>query len=68
MTLTKQEKEVMKLLVKKELEEVEKKGEKVLIANSPFLSSLARLHSKDLPFLKTEKLYQEFLKNLLKKL
>jgi len=68
MTFTKEDKEVLKLLVKKELETLEKKGEKLLIVNSPFLSSLARLHSKDLPFLKTAKLYQEFLKGLLKKI
>ncbi len=68
MTLSKEDKEALKILVKKELKEVKKEGEKVLIANSPFLSSLARIHSKDLPFLASEKLYQEFLEKLLKKL
>ena len=68
MTLTKEDQEALKILVKKELKEVEEKGEKLLIANSPFLSSLARVHSKDLPFLTSIRLYQEFLEKLLKKL
>lgn len=68
MTFAKEDKAVLKILVKKELEEVKKEGEKVLIANSPFLSSLFRMQSKDLPFLKTAKLYQGFLEGLLKKL
>jgi len=68
MTLTKEEKTILKVLVGKELEAVKKEGQKILIVNSPFLSGIARMHAKDIPFLASEKLYQEFLKGLLKKL
>ena len=68
MTLTQEDKEILKVLVKKELDTVEKKGREVLIVNSPFLSSVFRMESKDIPFLATIELYQEFLKNLLNKL
>lgn len=68
MTLTKQEKTILKTLVKKELEAVRKEGKNIFIVNSPFLSGRYRMHSKDLPFLKTKNTYQKFLKNFLKKL
>ena len=68
MTLTEEEKTILKVLVGKELEAVKKEGQKILIVNSPFLSSLARTHAKDIPFLASEKLYREFLEGLLKKL
>jgi hypothetical protein len=68
MTLTKEEKTLMKVLVEKELKAVEKEGKNILVVNSPFFSSIARVHSKDIPFLTSEKLYLEFLENLLKKL
>ncbi len=68
MTLTKEEQALLKVLVEKELEAVEKEGKNIFIVNSPFLSGLARMHAKDIPFLKTEKLYQEFLKKLSEKL
>lgn len=66
--LTKEEKIILKVLTGKELEAVKKEGKNIFIVNSPFLSSLSRIHAKDLPFLASEKLYQEFLKKLLKKL
>ncbi len=68
MTLTKEEKTILKVLVEKELEAVKKEGQNIFIVNSPFLSGLARLHSKDIPFLASEKLYREFLKRLSEKL
>lgn len=68
MNITKEEKTILKVLVEKELEAVKKEGQKIFIVNSPFLSGLARLHSKDLPFLASEKLYREFLEKLLGKL
>ncbi|MBR9683630.1 hypothetical protein GOV03_03765 [Candidatus Woesearchaeota archaeon] len=68
MTLTTEEKDILKVLVQKELESVKEDGKKVLIVNSPFLSSIVRTHAKDIPFLASEKLYLEFLKKLLEKL
>jgi collagenase-like PrtC family protease len=68
MTLTKEEKAMLKALVKKELEAVKEEGQKILIVNSPFLSGITRTHAKDIPFLASEKLYQEFMEKLLEKL
>ena len=66
--LTEKEKAVLKILVKKELEIVEQHNEEMYIVNSPFLSSVSRLRSNDLEFMKTEKLYREFLSKLLEKI
>tara|TARA_Y100000310_G_C20615312_1_gene780316 strand:- start:338 stop:541 length:204 start_codon:yes stop_codon:yes gene_type:complete len=67
MTLTKEEKDVMKILVTKELAEVKKDGKKIFISNSPFLHKVGNDDS-DLDFLKSEVKYQHFLEKLLKKL
>ncbi|MFH1682783.1 MAG: hypothetical protein ABIA37_03220 [Candidatus Woesearchaeota archaeon] len=68
MEFTEQEKAVLKTLIKKEQEEIEKEGEKLMIVNSPFLSTVSRLQSKDLEFMKDVKLYQNFLEQLLRRL
>ncbi len=67
MTLTKKEKDILKVLVKKELAEVEKEGDKVFISNSPFLHKVKNDDS-DLDFLKSKAKYHNFLEQLLKKL
>jgi hypothetical protein len=66
MTLTNEDKAVLKALVEKELEEMKK--EKVEFVNSPVLSSISRVTETDIPFIKTKTLYMEFLGQLLKKL
>jgi hypothetical protein len=68
MTLTNEDMAVLKILVEKELDNLEKDGEEIMIANSPFLSGISRLESGDLGFLKAEKAYQEFLMALKEKL
>ncbi len=67
MALTKKEKDIMKILVKKELSKVEKEGDKIFISNSPFLHKVENDDS-DLDFLKNKVEYQKFLELLLKKL
>jgi hypothetical protein len=68
MTLTNEDMAVLKILVEKELDNLEKDGEEVMIINSPFLSGVSRLQSGDMEFLKAEKAYQEFLIVLKQKL
>ncbi len=68
MTLTNEDKDVLKALVMKEIESVKEDGEKVMVVNSPFLSSISRTESKDLPFLSTIESYQKFLNELSNKL
>jgi len=67
MTFTKEEQGVLKVLVEKELETIKKEGKNIFFSNSPFLGKVA-LDDPDVPFLKDELRYQEFLENLLKKL
>lgn len=69
MTLTKEDKLALKILVKKELHQIEKEGQKykIIEVNSPALSSLL-LKDKDITFLATQKRYHQFLKKLEKKL
>ena len=68
MTLTNEDKVILKALVKKELENLKEEGEKVMIVNSPFLSSVSRTESNDLPFLSTTEAYRKFLDDLLNRL
>lgn len=63
--LTKQENAVLKILLEKELDHVKKDGQGFLISNAPFLS---KIDDPDLPFLKSLKLYKDFLEQLKKKL
>jgi hypothetical protein len=65
MTLTKEDKDVLKILVEKELSHVEKDGDELLISNADYLTKVG---NPDLPFLKAITLYEEFLKDLKKKL
>ncbi len=67
MELTKQEIDVIKGLVGKELNHVKHDGEKLLVSNAPFLGKEA-LDEADLPFLKSIEDYKHFLQELLKKL
>ena len=66
MALNKEETDVLKVVVEKELKEVSEKGKDLLIVNSPFFNKVGDL--PDLPFLRDEKIYEEFLKDLLSKL
>ena len=68
MTLTKEDLTILKALVEQEIKSVKKDGEKLNIVNSPVLSSISRTRETDIPFLKTAKLYEEFLQGLLEKL
>ncbi|MBT5342247.1 hypothetical protein HOL59_01560 [Candidatus Woesearchaeota archaeon] len=68
MTLTNEDRTVLKALVEKEISNIKEEGEKVLIVNSPFLSSVSRTESNDLPFLSTIEAYSKFLDDLLKRL
>jgi len=67
MELTKQELETLKLLVRKELENVKKEGSEIIVVNSPFLNKEAQDDS-DLEFLKSGAKYKQFLDALLQKL
>lgn len=67
MVLTKENKVVLKILVEKEIEQVKKEGKQIFISNSPFLNKIIG-DEADLPFLKSEVLYQNYLEVLLKKL
>jgi len=65
MTLTKEEKSVLKILVEKELTHVKKDDQGFLISNAPFLN---KSDDPNLPFLKSLKLYKNFLEQLKLKL
>ena len=65
MTLTKEDKDVLKILVEKELDHVTRDGEKLLISNADYITKTG---SPDLPFLKSFPLYEKFLQDLKKKL
>ena len=65
MTLTKEEKSVLKILVEKELTHVKKDDQGFLISNAPFLN---KSEDPNLPFLKSLKLYKNFLEQLKLKL
>ena len=65
MTLTKKEVEILKILVEKELENLQQDSKNLLISNSPFFGKVA-LDDDDLKFIKDEKKYEEFLNKLAK--
>ena len=67
MELTKEERSVLKILVEKELHHVKKDGQGFLITNAPFINKISNDES-DFLFLKSLKLYKEFLEHLQKKL
>lgn len=67
MALTKDETTVIKTLVLKELDHIKKDAKGLALVNSPFLNKVVE-NQDDLPFLKSEMLYQQFLERLLKKL
>jgi hypothetical protein len=67
MTFTKEDLTILKALVEQEMASVKKDGERLNIVNSPALSSIYRMRENDIPFLKTETLYLEFLGELNKK-
>ena len=67
MVLTKKELEILKILVHKELENLQQDNKNLLISNSPFFGKVA-LDDNDLEFIKDEKKYEEFLNRLLKSL
>ena len=69
MELTQEEKLALKILVKKEIEDIEKQGKEyhMVESNAPFLSGLL-LKDKDIPFLATAEKYLQFLIELEKKL
>lgn len=65
MELNKQEKSVIKILVEKELNHIKKDSQGFLVSNASFLS---KTDDPDLPFLKSMKLYKDFLEQLKLKL
>ena len=67
MELSTKEKSVLKVLVEKELEHVQKDFDRMTISNSPFLTKVTRDDS-DLEFMKNETEYIAFLKDLISKL
>ncbi|GEM_PF-3940876 len=67
MSLTPQEKSVLKILIEKELHHVKKDGQGFLLTNAPFINQMSTNESEFL-FLKSLKLYKDFLEQLKKKL
>ena len=65
MTLSKEEKAVLKILVEKELHHVKKDDQGFLTSNANFIG---KSDDPDLPFLKSLKLYKGFLEQLKQKL
>lgn len=68
MTLTTEDKLVLKALVEKELTDIRKDEKNFKVVNSPVLSSIVRTRENDFPFLRSAKLYEKYLEALLKKL
>ena len=67
MNLNKEEADVLKILVDKELEHLEKDVEQLVTVNAPFINKVIG-DDPDLPFLKSLELYKNFLQDLQKKL
>jgi len=66
MELTKKELDVLRIIVEKELESMQKDAEKVTISNANYITKVET--DSDLEFLKQVELYETFLKDLLNKL
>lgn len=66
MTLTLKDWSVLKILLKKELENLKKDEEQLMIVNSPYLGRMEQ--DTDLSFLVDVERYEKFLKELLTKL
>ncbi len=67
MALTKEEMDVLKVLVEKELDHVTKDADKLMMSNSPFLTKVFGEKS-NIAFMKSEADYQQFLLGILTKL
>jgi hypothetical protein len=65
MQITKEEREVLHILVKKELDQITKEGDALLVSNVSFISKIT---AQDLPFLKSLEKYKHFLQDLSKSL
>jgi hypothetical protein len=68
MTFTDDDKAVLKSLVEAELAHIKKDEKNFSIVNSPVLSGVYRMKETDIPFLKSAKMYEKFLEDLLQKL
>tara|TARA_Y100000034_G_C6610215_1_gene265730 strand:+ start:338 stop:535 length:198 start_codon:yes stop_codon:yes gene_type:complete len=65
MTLTKHDQEILHMLVQKEIETLQKEKQQLMISNAGFLN---KEDSGDLEFLKSEAKYENYLKELLKRI
>ncbi len=63
MTLTKDDRMVLKILVEKELQAITKEGKNLISGNTPLFPK-----EPDIAFLKSEALYEKFLQQLRRKL
>lgn len=68
--LTAEEKQFLRSLVRRELQETQQdeRDFAVFLSNSPVLSSLMEEHDRSLPFLASQERYIRFLKDLARKL
>ncbi|MBT4446614.1 hypothetical protein HOA92_06620 [archaeon] len=67
MVFTKEEKEIIKILVAKEIAHFKKDIKKLMLVNAEYLTKSAAV-SEDLSFLKVEAQYKSKLESLLKKI
>ena len=63
MALTKQDKEIIKILVNKELEEMKSDAKKLMIINADFITK-SKNSPNDLEFIKNEAKYEDILEKL----
>ncbi len=66
MALTKTDKELLHIIVQKELSQMQSDAKKLMIVNANYITTTKG--NGDLEFLKTEEKYEEALRKLLKKL
>ncbi|MAG60322.1 hypothetical protein CL619_00900 [archaeon] len=66
MALTKTDKELLHILVQKEINEMKADAKKLMIVNAEYITTSK--DNSDLEFLKAEEKYEEILQKLLKKL